>query len=79
MVNDLTTTRKRKGRKGNYIRSLLALHGITMKEIAEQEGVSLPMISMTAAGDRKSPRVRRAIAKALGMTYLDLWREEDKG
>lgn len=49
-----------------------------MKEIAEEEGVSLQMVSYVASGDRKSPRVRRAIAKALGMEYRDLWKEENK-
>jgi predicted transcriptional regulator len=40
--------------------------GVTMKEVAEELGVSPPHVSQVVAGKRRSPRVEQAIASKVG-------------
>jgi lambda repressor-like predicted transcriptional regulator len=51
---------------------------ITGAYIARQAGVSRSAINHTIAGRRKSPRLRKAIADALGKMVSDFWPENDK-
>jgi transcriptional regulator with XRE-family HTH domain len=49
------------------IRAELVRKGITMQYIADRLRVRREFVSQVVAGRRSTPRVRRAIAKALGM------------
>ena len=48
------------------IRAELILRGINQRQIAAQLGVSESIISHVISGRRRSDRIRRAIARALG-------------
>lgn len=47
--------------------------GIAGVDIAREEHVSRAAISRTIKGDLKSERLRKAIARALGMRVEELW------
>jgi transcriptional regulator with XRE-family HTH domain len=64
-------------KKKRYIRSLLILQGIEIADIAADVGVTPTMVGNTIAGKRKSIRVRKAVAEALGVPITDLWPEEN--
>ena len=44
----------------------LADSGRTMTSIAEELEVTLPHVSLVVSGERRSPRVEEAVAKAIG-------------
>lgn len=47
---------------------------MTQTEIARKYGVSVAVINQVIAGKRQSKRLRRAIAKELGLRPSDIWR-----
>lgn len=47
---------------------------MTQTEIARKYGVSVPVIHQVIAGKRQSERLRKAIAKELGLRPSDIWR-----
>ena len=63
--------------KPTEIKAALILRGIKIVDIAKGIGVTQPTVTMTMYGIRKSERVRRAIAEAIGWSYKDVWGEED--
>jgi transcriptional regulator with XRE-family HTH domain len=64
---------KRLKKRGSKIKSLMVLKGVRQVDIAEEEKVSAPLVSAVVSGHKKSPRVRNAIARALGTAVEDLW------
>lgn len=44
----------------------LVRRGLTMSDVARSLGLSLNHVSKVIAGERRSPRVERAIAKRIG-------------
>jgi len=77
-VNHFTNKNKKGAR---YISALLLINGIRQDEIADQLGVSAPLVSMVVTNRRggtkkhgpKITLVRKAIADALGTTIEELW------
>lgn len=67
-------TRTRQYRK---IRSVMMLHGVTIKQIAEQENVTENYVSFVVTGRRVGHRIRRAIANACGVQVTELWPDEE--
>ncbi len=51
--------------------------GITGAAIARRLGVDRSAVSHTIAGRKRSARIRRAIAEAVGQPVSELWPEED--
>lgn len=64
--------------KSNVIKALMVLKGISQTDIANQIGVKRCTVSGAVNGLRKSRRVQRAIATALGEDYEKLWGEVPK-
>jgi transcriptional regulator with XRE-family HTH domain len=60
------------------IKSLMMLKGITGKEIARRERVSMTWVSLVLNGRAPSERIRRAIAEALRVSYESIWGKECK-
>lgn len=59
------------------IRIGLLKRGRTQASIARDLGQTKSVVSHVLAGRRRTTAVRRAIADALGKTYLQVWGEED--
>ncbi len=60
------------------IRSLFVLKGIVGARLAEELRVSPSTICLTISGHLKNPKMRKAIAKALGKKVKELWPKEVK-
>lgn len=59
----------------NYreIKALIVLNGISISDIARQAKVSRQWVSMVVNGHKKSRRIRKAIASAVGKSVEELW------
>ena len=55
------------------IRREMFSRGITMRSVSRRVGVGRPTVTLVAQGKRVSRRVRRALARAIGMQYQELW------
>jgi transcriptional regulator with XRE-family HTH domain len=55
------------------IKILLLRDGITQTSIAKKIGVTLGFVNQIINGQRRTRRVRMAIAKAVGRRVEDLW------
>lgn len=55
------------------IKALIVLNGTSLTEIARTTGVSRQWVSMVVNGHKKSKRVRKAIAVAVGKSVDELW------
>lgn len=62
----------------NEIKALMVLKGVKTIDIARHEGVTRTWVSLVLNRHARSRRIRKAIAKALGVSYKDLWGEEEK-
>jgi len=58
------------------IKARLILRGITQAEIARRLKVSRGAISQVISGRERNQRIRKAIARALGLKVSDIWPEE---
>ncbi len=58
------------------IKSLMALKGITVTEIAHSAGVSRTWVSLVIHKNKPSRRIRQSIAAALGVQYEKLWHKK---
>lgn len=58
------------------IKALMMMKGITSASIAKKVGVTRTWVSLVLTGKRNSPRIRKAIAKAIGWPVEKLWPEE---
>ena len=61
------------------IRASLILAGITGKKIAESVGMSPQAVSLAIYGKYKNPRIKKAIAEAVGRPYEDVWPDDVRG
>lgn len=61
------------------IRVLLLRRGTTVTSIARVAGVGKSTVSLVISGRRATPAARRAVAQAIGFTYVDLWGVPDPG
>lgn len=52
---------------------------LTGAQLARDLGVSKQMVSLTLTGRRENPWIRRELASRLGMTYREMWGEDDPG
>lgn len=55
------------------IRAHLILKDITQSSIAKELAVPASLVSMVIYGTEKTPRVRVAIAKAIGKPVQEIW------
>lgn len=62
---------------GREIRKALLDVGATQAGIARTLGVSKQSVNEVILGGRRTPRIRRAVADAIGMTYSRVWGESD--
>lgn len=62
--------------KNNEIKALLVRKGIRQVDIARKLNVTRGTVSAVLNGLRESNRVRRTIARALGLKVSDLWPRE---
>lgn len=60
------------------VKSIMMLHGVTGKEIARKTGVTETWVSLVLNNKKKSDRIRKAIAGAVGMNVKDLWPTKGK-
>jgi len=61
------------------IKLLLLQAGRTVTELADDLGQHRTAVSQVIHGRSATPSIRRGIAEQLGITFLDLWGEEDPG
>lgn len=59
------------------IRKLLIDEDLTGAKVARRIGVHRSAINRTIKGERKSYRIRKAIANALHLKVTDLWPEKE--
>lgn len=59
--------------KQNEIKAEFVRKGIKLKTVADQLGVKAPAISAVLSGARRNPRIRAAIAEAIGLAVEDIW------
>jgi len=55
------------------IKSALALRGATLSSIARDLGVAPTTVSIVSRGYRRSRRIEKAIADAIGRSPAELW------
>jgi len=55
------------------IRREMFSRGVTVRSIAHRVGIKPPTVTLVAQNKRVSRRVRVALARAIGMTYKELW------
>jgi transcriptional regulator with XRE-family HTH domain len=56
-------------------KALLRQRNRTLKELARRLGVSLGHVSRVVSGERHSPRIERAVARALGLSLREAFPE----
>lgn len=61
------------------VKSLMVLRGVKQIDICRKLEVTPGAISMVVSGKRGSPRLRQAIASALGKRVEDLWPPMESG
>lgn len=61
------------------IRVIALRRGISFGQIARKGGCTPQMVAYVAANQKRTPWVRRLIARELGMTYAEMWGEPDPG
>ena len=61
------------------IRALLLMQDITCAELAREVGVTRTWIPLVVNGHKRSRRIRRIVAKRLGMKVEDLWPANGNG
>ncbi len=59
------------------IRSTMMLHGVSNKQIAEQESVTEKYVCFVVTGRRVGHRIRKAIAAACGVDVTELWPDDE--
>jgi len=57
----------------NEIRAELIRRNITVTSIAKQLGLKQPNVSAVIRGGRRTPKVRKAIADAIGKSVSEIW------
>lgn len=57
---------------------LMVLHEVTQTRIAKELGITVPAVNSVIKGLRKNPRIRQAIADALGCTFQQIWSDDNR-
>lgn len=57
----------------NWIKAELMRRGVRQTHIADRLGVTPSAVGQVIHGRRPSPRIREAVAAALGLTVEELW------
>ena len=63
--------------EGYQIRAAMLAKNISVTSIAKKLGIAVPNISQVIHGDKKTPRIRKAIADAVGIPISELWPESE--
>jgi Ner family transcriptional regulator len=58
---------------GQEVKAEMVLKRVSQTQIADSLGITPGTVSAVINGHRKSKRVQRAIAEALGLKYETLW------
>jgi transcriptional regulator with XRE-family HTH domain len=66
-----------KARTSKKIRAVMVLKGITGAELGRSEHVTRQAINHVVSGYRKTPRLRKAISRTLGIP-ASIWEEMDR-
>lgn len=61
----------------NEVKAQMVLKGVSQREICRALHVAPQTVSLIVSGKKKSRRIRKAIAKALGVSYESLWHEPE--
>jgi len=61
----------------NMVKAFLVQAGIKQSDIARRLRVSPTTVCLIVSGKKKSARVRREIARQLGMKVTELWPERE--
>lgn len=61
----------------NKVKSMMVLKGVSQRDICRDLHVAPATVSLIVSGKKKSRRIRRAIAAALGASYESLWHEPE--
>ena len=59
------------------IKSQMVILGIKQTDLAKKAGVNRATINMVIAGKRKTPRLRRMIARSVGKDVTYYWPEDE--
>ncbi len=63
-------------RRALWLNYQLALREISLEDLAGAAGVTSRMVRYVIRGERRSLRVQKVIAQALGMKIEKIWKEE---
>lgn len=55
------------------IKALIVLNGTSISEIARKAGVTREWVSLVVNGHKKSKKIRKVIAQAVGKSVDELW------
>lgn len=76
-MTNLTQNISPQERTAREIKSLMVILGIKQTDLAKKARVKRASINMVIAGKRKSTRLRRLIAQAVGKKVTYYWPEEE--
>lgn len=76
-TKEKSATRETAELVGEKIKAQMVLKGVSQREICRTLHVAPATVSLIVSGKKKSRRIRRAIAKALGASYESLWNEPE--
>lgn len=60
------------------VKAMMVLKGVKQRDICRALKVKPGTVSLIVSGRKKSDRIRRAIAQALGVSIQELWPETPK-
>ena len=59
----------------NRIKAIMALHNVTMIDIAKELNISTPAVSQAISGKATSHRITKALSKKLGVDVAQLYQQ----
>lgn len=62
----------------DFIQIMMRRVGVTIQDIADDESVVRSLVSTVIAGQKKSSRIRAAVAQRIGIEAQILWAEEQR-
>lgn len=63
----------------DFIQIMMRRQGVTIQEIADDQGVVRTLVSTVIAGQKKSKRIRAEVARLIGMDADVLWPASKRG
>ncbi|MEZ7891143.1 MAG: hypothetical protein QMC67_05310 [Candidatus Wallbacteria bacterium] len=61
-----------------YVRSLMIMHGIRLKAVANKINVTSSAVTQVLNGESESKKIKNTISEMLNIQYEKLWNEEKK-